>query len=91
MEKVECRVNGIRDWLKFVKKRFWTNSPIGSKRNKIRQNEQRGRKILVDKYHAKKPKSLEYFLKIMSITEKEFMDIALKHQISPWKYDEVYS
>ena len=45
-------------------------------------------KILVDKYHAKKPKSLEYFLKIMSISEKEFMDIALKHQISPWKYDE---
>ena len=45
-------------------------------------------KILVDKYHAKKPKSLEYFLKIMDITEKEFMEIALKHQISPWQYDD---
>ena len=24
----------------------------------------------------------------MNITEDEFMKIALKHQISPWKYDE---
>ena len=24
----------------------------------------------------------------MDISEKEFMDIALKHQISPWEYDE---
>ena len=32
--------------------------------------------------------SLEYFLKIMDITEKEFMEIALKHQISPWQYDD---
>ena len=45
-------------------------------------------KKLVDKFHATKPKSLEYFLKIMNITEKEFMDIALQHQISPWEYDD---
>ena len=24
----------------------------------------------------------------MNLSEKEFMKIALKHQISPWKYDE---
>ena len=24
----------------------------------------------------------------MNITEKEFMDIALQHQISPWEYDD---
>ena len=28
------------------------------------------------------------FLKIMNITEKQFMEIALQHQISPWEYDD---
>ena len=27
------------------------------------------------------------FLKIMNISEEEFMEIALKHQISPWQYE----
>ena len=61
---------------------------ICCKRNKIRQNDKEEGKILIEKFHAKKPRSLEYFLKIMNITEDEFMKIALKHQISPWKYDE---
>ena len=45
-------------------------------------------KLLIEQFHATKPKSLEYFLKIMNISEEEFMDIALQHQISPWEYDE---
>lgn len=88
MEKVECRVNGIRDWLKFVKRGFGRTAQSVAREIRLGKMSKEEGKILVDKYHAKKPKSLEYFLKIMSITEKEFMDIALKHQISPWKYDE---
>ena len=30
----------------------------------------------------KRPESLDYFLKILNITEDEFMDIITKHQIS---------
>ena len=44
--------------------------------------------VLVQKFHAKKPQSFKYFLKIMNLTEDEFMKIVLKHEISPWKYDE---
>ena len=88
MEKIECRVNGIRDWLKYVKRGFGRTAQSVAREIRLGKITKEEGKILVDKYHAKKPKSLEYFLKIMNITEKEFMDIALKHQISPWEYDE---
>jgi len=87
MEKIECRVNGIRDWLKYVKRGFGRTAQSVAREIRLGKMTKEEGKILVDKYHAKKPKSLEYFLKIMNITEEEFMDIALKHQISPWEYD----
>jgi N-acetyl sugar amidotransferase len=87
MEKIECRVNGVRDWLKYVKRGFGRTAQSVAREIRLGKMTKEEGKILVDKYHAKKPKSLEYFLKIMNITEEEFMDIALKHQISPWEYD----
>ena len=88
MEKIECRVNGIRDWLKYVKRGFGRTAQSVAREIRLGKMTKEEGKILVDKYHAKKPKSLEYFLKIMNISENEFMNIALKHQISPWEYDE---
>ena len=74
--------------VKVCKKRFWKNSAICCKRDQVRKMTKEEGKKLVDEYHAKKPKSLEYFLKIMDMTEEEFMNIALKHEISPWNYSE---
>jgi hypothetical protein len=88
MEKIECRVNGIRDWLKYVNRGFGRTAQSVAREIRLGKMTKEEGKILVDKYHAKKPKSLEYFLKIMSISEEEFINIALKHQISPWEYDE---
>jgi len=87
MEKIECRVNGIRDWLKFIKRGFGRTAQSAAREIRLGKMSKEEGKMLVDKYHATKPKSLDYFLKIMNITESEFMEIALKHQISPWKYD----
>ena len=88
MEKIECRVNGIRDWLKYIKRGFGRTAQSVAREIRLGKMTKEEGKVLVDKYHAKKPKSLEYFLKIMSISEEEFINIALKHQISPWEYDE---
>ncbi len=88
MEKIECRVNGIRDWLKYVKRGFGRTAQSVAREIRLGKMTKEEGKILIDKFHAKKPRSLKYFLKIMNITEDEFMKIALKHQISPWKYDE---
>ena len=88
MEKIECKVNGIRDWLKYIKRGFGRTAQSVAREIRLGKMTKEQGKILVDKRHALKPKSLEYFLKIMNINEKEFMDIVLQHQISPWEYDE---
>ena len=88
MEKIECRVNGIRDWLKYVKRGFGRTAQSVAREIRLGKMSKEEGKKLVDEYHAKKPRSLEYFLKIMDMTEEEFMNIALKHEISPWNYDE---
>ncbi len=42
----------------------------------------------MDEYEGQRPESLDYFLKLLDLTEDEFMKIVLQHQISPWKYDD---
>jgi len=86
-EKVECKLTGVRDWLKFIKRGFARATHLTS--IDIRHNRMTREKAmeLVKKYEGKRPKSLDYFLKIMDMTEEEFMDIALKHVIKPHKFD----
>ena len=88
MEKLECRLNGVRDWLKFIKRGFGRTAQSVAREIRLGKMTKEEGKVLVQKYHAKKPQSLKYFLKIMNLTEDEFMKIVLKHEISPWKYDE---
>ena len=88
MEKIECRVNGIRDWLKYIKRGFGRTAQSVAREIRLKKMTKEKGKLLVDKFHATKPKSLEYFLKILNISEEEFMKIALQHQISPWEYDD---
>ena len=87
MEKMECRVNGIRDWLKYIKRGFGRTAQSVAREIRLGKMTKEEGRVLVDKFHAKKPKSLDYFLKIMNISEEEFMKISLQHQISPWDYD----
>ena len=87
-EKLECRVNGIRDWLKYIKRGFGrTGQSVAREIRNGRMTSDEAIK-LIEEYEGRRPESLDYFLKILNITEKEFMEIALEHQISPWEYDE---
>ena len=87
-EKLECRVNGIRDWLKYIKRGFGrTGQSVAREIRNGRMTSEEAIK-LIEEYEGRRPESLDYFLKILNITEKEFMEIALEHQISPWEYDE---
>ncbi len=88
MEKLECRLNGVRDWLKYIKRGFGRTAQSVAREIRLGKMTKEEGEVLVQKFHAKKPQSLKYFLKIMNLTEDEFMKIVLKHEISPWKYDE---
>ena len=44
-------------------------------------------KKLIEKHEGKRPASLDYILKIINITEKEWQDMAISNQIPPYTHD----
>ncbi len=86
-EKIECMLNGVRDWCKYIKRGYGRTTHLGTldiwNKRKTRQEAL----DLVEKYDGKRPASLDYFLEFLGMTEKEFMEIILQHQISPYKFD----
>lgn len=82
-EKVECQMQGIRDYIKFIKRgsgRTAHLSAIDIRNNVIGQNKAREN---IENYDGKKPKSLKIFLKNIGITENEFNKIVKSHSVYP--------
>ncbi len=84
-EKIECFMQGVRDYIRYIKRGFGRTSHLVS--IDIRNNRlSREQGIeLVKKYDGKRPNSLDYFLKIMKLKEDDFYDIVFDHVVSPHK------
>jgi len=82
-EKIECMMQGVRDYIKFLKRGFGRTSHLTSIdiRNK-RLSREEGMD-LTKIYDGKKPKSLSIFLKLINMNEKEFYEIVKKHVVLP--------
>jgi hypothetical protein len=86
-EKIECYMQGVRDYIKYIKRGYTRPTHLMSidiRHDRMKRDEALE---LIEKYEGKKPKSLEIFLNFIGLTEKEFFDIAMSHQVSPWKFD----
>jgi len=85
--KIECMLYGMRDYLLFIKKGFGRTAHLTS--IDIRNNRLSREKALklAQKYDGRKPASLNWFLDMLGITEKEFMCIASKHVKLPNVFD----
>jgi N-acetyl sugar amidotransferase len=86
-QKIECMLYGMRDYLLFIKKGFGRTAHLVSidiRNNRLFREE--GLK-LAKKYDGKRPASMDWFLDILGITEKEFMDIAFQHVTPPHIFD----
>ncbi|MFA6530277.1 MAG: N-acetyl sugar amidotransferase [Candidatus Micrarchaeia archaeon] len=86
-EKVECAFQGVRDYLRFIKRGYGRTAHLTS--IDIRNGRMAKEKAieLTRKYDGKRPPSLDLFLKVLGISEKEFNEIAASHSISPYKHD----
>jgi len=82
-EKIECALQGSRDYTKYLKRGFGRTSHLTSIdiRNKKKTREEAIE--LVKKFDGKKPKSLELLLQILNISEDEYNEIVKKHLIYP--------
>jgi len=86
-EKIECYMQGVRDWIKYIKRGYTRPSHLVSLdiRNK-RMKRDEAMKI-VEAHEGHRPPSLDLFLEFVGLTEAEFMEVAAAHAVSPWKFD----
>lgn len=86
-EKIECYMQGVRDYIKYIKRGYTRPAHLASIdiRNQ-RLSREEGMK-LVKTFEGKRPPSLDVFLKFIGLTEEEFMEVAMAHGVSPYKHD----
>jgi N-acetyl sugar amidotransferase len=86
-EKIECHLQGVRDYIKFLKRGYSRVSQMvaldlrNGRITKERADE------LVRQFEGKKPPSLALFLDYLSITEDEFNKIVLQTVVPPHEPD----
>ncbi len=84
-EKIECHMQGVRDYIKYIKRGYTRPTHLASidiRHDRLTREE--GLEM-ISKYEGKKPPSLEIFLEMVGLTEAEFFEIAQSHSVSPWK------
>lgn len=86
-EKIECYMQGVRDYLKYIKRGYSRTTHLSAidLRNK-RINKITAAQMIKD-HEGKKPPSLKLFLKFVGLSEKQFYKIAMEHQVSPFKFN----
>jgi len=86
-EKIECYMQGMRDYIKYLKRGFSRVSQmVALDRRNGRISKEEADK-LVNQYEGRKPPSLQIFLEYLGLTEEEFNNIVLKTVIPPYMPD----
>lgn len=86
-EKIECAMQGVRDYLKFLKRgysRVTQMTALDIRNDRLGKDEA---DHLIEEWEGKKPPSLEIFLEFLEMTEDEFNEIVTKLVVPPYKPD----
>jgi N-acetyl sugar amidotransferase len=86
-EKIECAMQGVRDYLKFIKRGYGRTAHLASidvRNGRLTREE--AMKLLAE-HDGKRPASLDVFLKYTGLTEEQFMEIATRHIVAPHVFD----
>jgi N-acetyl sugar amidotransferase len=88
-EKIECYMQGVRDYIKYLKRGYSRPSHLTSLDIRNGRVSRDDALRLVKENEGKRPPSLDIFLEYVGLSEVEFVEIALSHQVSPWQNEEV--
>jgi len=86
-EKIECYMQGVRDYLKYIKRGFSRPSHLAALDLRADRISPQQRDEMVELYEGKRPPSLDVFLEFVGLEESEFLDIAMMHKVSPWQFN----
>ncbi|MFZ5994612.1 MAG: N-acetyl sugar amidotransferase [Thermodesulfobacteriota bacterium] len=86
-EKIECYLQGVRDYIKYIKRGYTRPAHLASidiRNDRMRRDEALE---MIKKIEGKRPPSLDIFLEYTGLTEDEFLEIAMSHGVSPYRHD----
>ena len=86
-EKIECWMQGVRDFIKYIKRGYTRPTHLAAidlRNNRITREEAQ---TMIRQFEGKRPPSLDLFLEYVGLDEEEFYTIAVGHQVSPWVFD----
>lgn len=86
-EKVECAMQGVRDYLKFIKRGYGRTTHLASIDIRNGRLDRESGERMAAAHDGKRPASLDVFLKYVGLTEQEFMETAARHQVAPHTFD----
>jgi len=86
-EKIECRFQGVRDYCKYIKRGHGRTNHLACIDIRAGRMSRETGMELSQKYDGKRPASLSMFLKILNITEDEFINMLQKNEVQNWGFD----
>tara|TARA_B100000787_G_scaffold166237_1_gene151146 strand:- start:2326 stop:3510 length:1185 start_codon:yes stop_codon:yes gene_type:complete len=82
-EKIECYMQGVRDYIKYIKRGYSRPSHLSAIDLRNKEISKEKAQDNINLYEGKKPQSLKLFLDFVGMTEAEFYKVAISHTISP--------
>jgi N-acetyl sugar amidotransferase len=84
-EKIECSMQGVRDYIKYLKRGYGRTAHLATiDMRKGRMDRETAARLIAEN-DGKRPASLDVFLEHVGIDEREFMDIVARHTVAPWR------
>lgn len=84
-EKIECAFQGVRDYLKWLKRGFGRTNHLANIDIRHGRMTRADGAALAAQFDGKEPASLDWFLKTHDMTREEFYEMALMHIVDPWE------
>lgn len=82
-EKIECFMQGVRDYLRYLKRGFGRTTHLVSIDIRNHRMDRPTAERLVSEYDGARPAALDLFLDILGISEERFLEIVEPHVVAP--------
>ena len=80
-EKIECYMQGLRDYIKFIKRGYARTTHLTSLDIRNKRITRDSALKMLEEFEGKRPHALDLFLEYTGLTEDEFYEIAISHKL----------
>lgn len=82
-EKIECFMQGVRDYIKFLKRGFGRTAHLTSIDIRNGRLDRETAAKLTEEFDGKRPVALDIFLDYLGISEDDFLELVRPHVVAP--------